>query len=355
MIKSVLIILLILVVMPFLAGLVPSFFLERNKVRLSEIYIFGFIFLMAVFQLIAVPVIVLKPQDFSLVQVLFGIIQAVIAALGIVLTAAKIKKYGSPIKNRDTNGKVITKDEIVLWIIAIILVVFQVVMYVITQSFDGDDAYYVVQSLLTQETGTMYSIKPYTGLTTGIDLRHALAAVPMWIAYIGCVSGIHSTVVAHTIIGVFIIPLLYMIYYQIGILLFGKDRKRIPIMLILISTMYIFGNVSIYTNATFMLTRTWQGKSMLANMVILTVTWLLLAMYETEGFEKEFRLGYWIMMIATNIVAAMCSTASVFLMAILIGLSGLVMAIAKRDIQVVLRLLVTCLPLVLYGAMYILI
>lgn len=358
MILSICKLILILIIVPYLVGMVPVFFLDRSKRRRATVYVSGIIAMLALFQLICVPVIIAAPANFKLVVGIYSSVLAVLAVTGIVLKIVDIKVLGGELlfkPGTDSLHASHTREEIVMWAIAIVLIIFQMVMFIFTQSFDGDDAYYVVQSLLTTETDTMYSIKPYTGLSTSIDLRHALASMPMWIAYIARVSGIHSTIVAHSIMGLLFIPVLYMIYYQCGVILLGNDRKRIPIFMIFVSIMYIFGNVSIYTDATFMLTRTWQGKAILANIVIAAITWLLLAIYETDNLDKELRLGYWITLFLVNIVAAMCSTASVFLAAMLIGMSGLIMSILKKDIQVILRLLITCVPLVAYAAMYILI
>ena len=355
MIISILILLLILTLVPFGAGLLPAYFLKRKKKRISMVYIMGFIMQMALFQLVAIPVIVLKPSGFELIVVLYSILTAIIVVVGLTLTILDIRNNGNMFKGRHKTGVAYTREEYVLWAFAILLIVFQMVMSLFTQSFDGDDAYYVVESLLTVETNTLYSIKPYTGLTTSIDLRHALASVPVWIAYLSRISGVHPTIIAHSVMGLIMLPLLYMIYYQCGLILFRKERKKLPIFLIFVSIIYIFGNVSIYTNATFMMTRTWQGKSMLANMVILTITWLILAIYDMENIEREMRLGYWITLVMTNIVAAMCSTASVLVAALLIGASGVVLTVYRRDMQVILRLLVACFPLVVYGAMYMLI
>ena len=54
-------------------------------------------------------------------------------------------------------------------------------------------------------------------------------------------------------------------------------------------------------------------------------------------------------------MAALSSTASVFLMAMFIGLAGLVLSIVEKNIQILLRLMITCIPLVVYGVMYLLI
>lgn len=354
MIISILILSLILIIYPFCTGLIPAFFVKRKKKRLSMVFIMGFILLMAIFQLLAIPVIINKTDGFMVIVVTYLILSTITSVAGIILTAFDIRKNGNPFKDRHKSDIAVTKEEIILWIFAMLFIVLQMVMYVFTQSFDGDDAYYVVESLLSTETGTLYGIKPYTGLTTGMDLRHALASVPIFIAYIAKLSGIHSTIIAHSVIGLVLIPILYMIYYQCALILFRRDRKKIPVFLIFVSVMYIFGNVSIYTSATFMLTRTWQGKSMLANMIIMIITWLILAIYDTDNIEKEFRLGFWITLMATNIVAAMCSTSSVLLAAMLVCVSGTILTIYKRDMQVILRLLVTCVPLVAYGAIYML-
>ena len=129
--------------------------------------------------------------------------------------------------------------------------------------FDGDDAYYVTQSLLSVQTGTMYRYLPYTGITTSLDLRHAMALFPMWTAALSRYSGTHPTIIAHSMEPLVFISLSTLTFYRISGELFGHDRKaraaRAAFMVILF-VFWIFGNVSIYTPETFLLTRTWKGN-----------------------------------------------------------------------------------------------
>ena len=92
-------------------------------------------------------------------------------------------------------------------------------------SFDGDDAYYVVQSVLADQTGVLNRIRPYTGLSTDLDIRHALATLPLWIAYVARMTGIHATIVAHT--------LLPLIFYSADLLcvLFRSAESCFPMTL----------------------------------------------------------------------------------------------------------------------------
>ena len=355
MIISILILILLLVLVPFFVGLIPGYFIRSPRRSLPTVYICGFLTCMAMFQIVCVPLVLTKPHEFSLVVVIYSCVLAALSIVGITLGVVDYRLTGNKYVAARKLDRVVSRDEVVMWILAILVILIQVVMSVITQSFYGDDAYYVVQSLLTVETDTMYSIKPYTGLSTAVDLRHALAAMPMWVAYLSRISGIHPTIISHTCLGVIIIPLLYMIYYQCGKLLFRKDIRRLPIFLIFVSILYVFGNVSIYTNETFMMTRTWQGKAFLANICVLAVTWLLLEIYDSENEGREMRIGYWVTLTVTNVVAAMCSTASIFLIGLLIGIVGAVMTVHKKDIQVALRLLVTCVPLLIYAGIFLMV
>ena len=355
MIISVLLLILLLVVVPLFVGLIPGYFIRSPRRSLPMIYICGFLSCMALFQIVCVPVVLTKPHEFSLVVVIYSCVLAALSIVGITLAVVERKLNGNRYAEVYKLDRVVSKDEIVMWILAILVILIQMVMALITQCFDGDDAYYVVQSLLTVETDTMYSIKPYTGLSTSLDLRHALATMPMWVAYLSRISGMHPTIISHSCLGVVLIPLLYMIYYQCGRLLFRKDIRRLPIFLIFVSILYVFGNVSIYTNETFMMTRTWQGKAILANICILAVTWLVLEIYDSENEGKEMRIGYWVTLTVTNVVAAMCSTSSIFLIGLLIGIVGAVMTVHKKDVQVALRLLVTCVPLLIYAGIFLMV
>lgn len=371
MLGQILTLILVLGIVPLCVGLIPVNLMERQHRSIGVTYIAGFLTTLAVFQLIAVPIVILEVYGFRIIVPLFSILSILLGAVGIFMTMRNGKKEGFagsgellPIadffhKNEGDNQiKKIrnkeTREEGLLWLMVLILIGFQMVMAFTLTSFDGDDAYYVVQSVLADETDTLYRIRPYTGLSTGMDLRHSLAVFPIWIAYIARMSGIHATIVAHSVLPLVLIPVTYWIYLEIGKKILKRDKHKLPVYMIFICIMQIFGNVSIYTNATFFLTRTWQGKSLLANVVLPAIIWLVLWIFDSDGYEKENRVGLWVVLVLTNFVAAMSSTASVFLAAMLIGVTGLVMGIKEKNIQIPLRLMISCIPLVLYGVIYLL-
>ena len=371
MVGQIVMLILVLGIIPLCVGLIPVNLMERHHRSLGVTYIAGFLTTLAVFQLITVPIVILQDFGFRLVVPLFSILTILLGAVGVYMTIRTGKKAGyvsetellaiSRFFAKKEDGSQLrkirskeTREEGLLWLMVLILIGFQMVMAFTLTSFDGDDAYYVVQSVLADETDTLYRIRPYTGLSTGMDLRHSLAVFPIWVAYIARMSGVHATIVAHSVLPLVLIPITYWIYLEIGKKLLKKDKQKLPVFMIFICILQIFGNVSIYTNATFFLTRTWQGKSLLANVVLPAIIWLVLWIFDSDGYDKEYRIGLWILLVLTNFVAAMSSTASVFLAAMLIGVTGLVLGIREKNIQIPLRLMISCIPLVVYGVIYLL-
>lgn len=263
----------------------------------------------------------------------------------------------------------------------------------------------------------MYRILPLTGGSTGLDVRHAMAVFPMWIAFVAVRAGIHATIVSHVVMPLLLIPLTYLLYYEIGRALFirgvrsgreraetgaaarsgGKDaldgtpgrggsvfrRENLPVFMIIMALFQIFGNVSIYTNETFFLTRTWQGKAVAGALVIPALFWVFLQISTgNEPSDSETGIwrmpraskmppaetslrddkdvknrrtdaGLWILLVCINMTAGVCSSISVFLVCILIAVTAFCLAAAERDWKILFKAGAACIPNVVYMAVYV--
>ena len=344
---------LLLVLAPFGTGLIINRFIEKENRSVGISYIFGFLTLLAAFQLLAVPIVFMDPWGFEKIVKGFNVIITVFTGIGIIQSLHLWRAEGHVFKERKCCAQG-NRNEQVQWIFVFGLIAFQVFMAVTHASFDGDDAYYVVQSLITDETDTLYSILPYTGLSTNLDMRHSMAVFPIWIAYIARMTGIHATIVSHTILPVVLIPLTYLIYYEIGKKLFKEKKEQLPAYMTIVCMLHIFGNVSIYNNATFLLMRTWQGKSMLANVVIPGIFMVLLWLFDGEPEKRGKRNGFWLFLFNLNIVAAMMSTASVFLNTFLLVVMAIVFCIQEKNIKILFQMAGCCIPCVVYALLYVL-
>ncbi|MCM1266775.1 MAG: DUF6077 domain-containing protein [Bacteroidales bacterium] len=387
-----------LVAVPFAIGLIPANFIPPVRRNPGFVLLAGYFVMWALFALAAIPAVLWVEYDnFKVASAVFAGLALSGAAVGICLLYRN-GKAGEPglvfgrrkeerlwqkndthvIKGAGIRGllKSFLRAEYIEWLAFFFLLGFQLYKAAAFASFDGDDAYYVVESLLAQEADVMYRILPLTGGSTGLDVRHALAVFPMWVAFVAVRSGIHATIVSHVVMPFVLIPLTYLLYYEIGCRLFGRVsaggersggaedaretsgsvlcRENLPVFMILLALFQIFGNVSIYTTETFFLTRTWQGKAAAGALVIPAVLWLFLLLDggETERGQKK---GLWLLFVCVQMTAGICSSIAVFLVSILTAVTAFVLACMRRDLRLLLKFGAACIPNVIYMAIYVVI
>ncbi len=344
-----------LLVIPFCIGLVPASVMPENKRDPITVFIAGYLLMWSVFEVIAIPaVILIKYDNFTFVLRYFTAAAILLAAAGILLRYYDYRKSGGEtwlgIANlRDAVFSAEAKAE---WLIFAVLLGFQLYMAVTRASFDGDDAYYVVQSLMAQQSNAMYKNLPYTGWSSSLDVRHALAVFPMWVAFVAVNAGVHATVVSHVVMPLALIPLSYFVYYETAKALFGENKENAAVFMIMMALFQIFGNVSIYTNETFFLTRTWQGKAVTASFVIPLCFLLILWLYNEEKENKGRKAGLWIMFVCMNMTAGVCSSLAVFLMTILTGAAAFCIMAVKREFKLPVKLVLCCIPNAIYVLLY---
>ncbi|MBD5522917.1 MAG: hypothetical protein HDR04_00575 [Lachnospiraceae bacterium] len=381
-----------LAVIPFCIGLIPANFISAKKRGPGFVLLAGYFGMWALFEVVAIPaVLFVKYDNFKVASVLFAVLSILCAAAGLWLWYRNRRAHKTSYKN-DTNVNFVDRikewiaaqvkrmswAERIEWLLFFVLLGFQLYKAVAYASFDGDDAYYVVESLIAQQADVMYRILPYTGRPTDLDVRHALAVFPMWIAFVATRSHIHATIVSHTIMPLVLIPLSYLVYYEIGRRLFktnaygmkkegtaskktGRnraddgnifDRENLPVFMLLMTLFQIFGNVSIYTNETFFLTRTWQGKAVAGCLVIPALFWMFLWIYDGK---RHGDAGMWFVFVCINMAAGVCSSIAVFLVCILMALTAFCLAITERDYRVILKMGAVCIPNVIYMAVYVIV
>ncbi len=377
-----------LAVIPCCIGLIPLQWIPEKKRNIGVVFISGYLFMLPLCWLVTVPCILLvKYYSFRTMSVWFTAVTLLAAAVGIGLTvwAWRQKRWVSLMPKIAL--RTMSIEVKIEWCLFFLLLFWQLYKAFTLASFDGDDAEYVAQSLVTQQSETMYLIKPYTGGTTSLDIRHSLAVLPIWVAFIGRRTGIHTTILAHSILPFLLIPLAYIVYYEMGKHLLKKKEEYLPAFLVFMALLQIFGNVSIYTNETFFLTRTWQGKAVAASFVIPVTLWILLCIFDNgkagkagrqKGRKwkgrKKLRLvkgegrdgtapvsgvclrggqaGFWALLCLANLTAGVCTSMGVFLNAILVAAVAFWMMVAERKFSILVKAGLACIPNAIYMGLY---
>ncbi|MCR5671150.1 MAG: hypothetical protein K6G10_09105 [Butyrivibrio sp.] len=375
-----------MLLIPLLIGTLFNFILVPSRRTVGITFILGFLISMADFELIAILSMTrVVFSAFSICCNAYTVSALTMAGIGLARAAWLFVKRGKTplavfpgeshpemrdLLNPRSDPKLYkvnySIESWIYWGIFFAILLFQMIMAVVMSSFDGDDAYYVVESLLAQQADVMNTILPYTGSSTSLDLRHALAVITMWIAFMAKKSAIHATIVSHCVIPLFVIPLVYLVYVEIGRVLFRTRQQIIPVFMIIVSFLMMFGNVSIYTPATFFLMRTWQGKAMVANLVFPLIFWLFLWMMEDVKRTRE-KTAYprydklngirilwapWLILMLVNTFSGVCSSMGVIFGSGLTALLTLILIFMSKDIRHLAGAFISVVPNALYLAMY---
>ena len=346
-----------LILIPFCMGLLPAMLMKKEDRTPGCIFVSGYLVMFALFELIGIPIaITVIYHSFSLLSNIFAAAALLLSALGVIAALKKNKKGDGLISVNRESLKAYGLEDKLYFLIFLLLVGFQLYMVFTRASFDGDDAYYGVQGLIAQQKDTLYRINPYTGRSAPLDTRHVMALIPVWEAFIGRMSGIHATIIAHSVAPLVLLPLTYLVYFQIGKKLFsGKKQGMLPVFMIIMALFQIFGNVSIYTNETFLLTRTWQGKSVAGNFMIPAVFWIFLCLFEQKDREEgdvkaPDQKVFYLLLACLNLAAGISSSLAVLLCSLLTAGLGVLFALRKRKFSILVKVGLTCIP----GALYVL-
>lgn len=365
-----------LILIPFCMGLLPAMLMKKEDRTPGCIFVSGYLVMFALFELIGIPIaITVIYHSFSLLSNIFAAAALLLSALGVVAALKKHKKGDGLMPVNRESLKAYHLEDKLYFLIFFLLVGFQLYMVFTRASFDGDDAYYGVQGLIAQQKDTIYRINPYTGRSAPLDTRHVMALIPVWEAFIGRMSGIHATIIAHSVAPLVLLPLTYLVYFRIGKKLFsgkkqgmlrGKNemfpgmQSLLPVFMIIMALFQIFGNVSIYTNETFLLTRTWQGKSVAGNFMIPAVFWIFLCLFEQKDREEgdvkvPDQKVFYLLLACLNLAAGISSSLAVLLCSLLTAGLGVLFAIRERKFSILIKAGLTCVPGALYVLTYLII
>lgn len=248
-----------------------------------EAIIFGTAAEWAVFEILAVPMI-LKEQPFSLLQRTWLIVMAAGIGLGIAFTVFRNRKIELPVSvvniEPDEKAGALNRWGIMLLAGLMLLAGFQSFMYVKGMHIDWDDSRFIAHTVEAYSHGNMLTISPTTGEYIGLQYwdghKDAIAPWPIFLALLAKLSGIHPTILAHTVLPPIYLLLTYGVYWLLGKRLFQDDTNRSILFTSVIAFIMLFYDALTYSQADFILVRLWQGKAVLAAIGIPLIFFLFL-------------------------------------------------------------------------------
>ena len=335
--------------------LVGALFVEKEQ-GLFAVILGGFLGLMAIWEVLSLVAIF---SGMSLTALCLMIQTAIIA----LLVCSIFRNKGTIIDSWRTCFKswwdrivafftFKAKPEDVVALVALGMVVIQALLLVIGVHYDDDDAFYVATATTAIDTDTIYRFNPFTGNEyKDLPDRYVLSPWPLFSAVLSYFFNIRPIVVFHTILPALLIPMTYGVLFMMGEAVWKEDPHRqlkSYAFLIAASFLQIFGAFSTWSVGMRLLIRVWQGKTVLASLIIPLLMVLIIRDWESEKLSPKMMLYITVTLVAGCFLSSM----GVVLGAIELGALGLTRAVVKRSIKYSIALIPCCTINVLLGVIY---
>ena len=328
-------------------GVVPLFLgnrlIKENIITVKDVflsYIFGWLKMFALFQVIAIPFIFLRLRLTVLVWVW---------ACGIVLLVIYYLVKGGKGYKELFKRKFKISRPYGIEVIAILLIFIQLSAVTYLTHEDADDAFFISQAVTDSHTDTMLVYVGDSGAEWGgFHPRYVFAPFPTFLATMSRLVMIHPLILARVIFQIAFISMCYMVYYLLANQVFKEDRVKTATCISFVSLLNVWGNVSVFTSSSFLLFRLHQGKAMLANFILPFLIYLIITYYRERKFNQKELL---LVMISSTLVSSM----GVFLAPLLLGVYAFMRFLKERKVIILAQAIFCSAPNIVIGLAFLLI
>lgn len=306
--------------------------------------VYGFLLVLAVFQIAATPFMLLKTAFTPLFFCFLGIM-LLIAAAGLGFCRKDMANDFRQIWTKFRHLNIGT-------IIVLTLIVLQIVAVTVLQHTDDDDGFYVTITSTAVQQNAVFQFEQSMGFANLPYMSMYVNGIELLYAFFSKLFFIHPAVFVHMVMPVVLIPLAYGAYYCIA-----KSMQNTTMRLFFLGAiclMNIFGYFSVFSPSSFLLLRIWQGKAILVNIILPVMYSAFIPLCEKkyttslrEGIDKnEINKAAW--MLAMVSLASVCAAnVALFLIpAALVSVLIPCMIMTKnfRQLKKLFLLLLTVLP-----------
>ncbi len=332
--------------------------------RFLHALMFGFVTMLAVAQIILVPMVAVHA---SLTKAL-AVWKAAMLLLSLASFYLVLRRWSERIEKgnaaeagrRVPSGSPNGAGGIWTWIFGALLVILVLLQAYIPARYehrDDDDARFVSEEVSAVEHDTMYWDDPITieqiYWNEGEVRKDYTSPWAMYIAMCSKMSGMHPAVLSHTYLPFFLILLCYGVYYLIGsTLLKGKQGERAPaekvlVFLLLLSALHLWGYTSTHTLSAMLLLRIWQGKAVCASLMLPVCFYLLY-----QILQKECHRGWIVGLYAASNAACLLSGIGIVTVPVLLFLYGTIDFFYSRSFKKLLSVWMAAVPCGIYLLYY---
>ena len=262
-ILGILITFVILGILPVLLGTLIGPYLHReNAGTLTFTYFLGLMLMLALMQIISVPMTLTK-MPFSR---LFYLYSAVLFLLGLFAVIIRRRYLGEVWLN--AKERISHADKKWAWVI-LFLIVTVGLLSITTPHIYGDDKTYIAMINDIISSNTLYLTDVETGEAANwILAKYSLSSYWTFLAWIAKATGLHPLILCKTVLVFFFFAMSYAVMGLLASYLFYNSERRMMLFFAFLNLINLFGGFSGYTTSFRLLTWIWQSKAFLAIIVL---------------------------------------------------------------------------------------
>ncbi len=257
------------------------------------ILVSGFFLYYSLFTLFAVPVMY-RWRPLSLLAALWAPAVIIICVVSLLLNRKRMVRILSGLISSAASHRLIAAAAVLLVFIEIIVVLY-------SYQFTLDAAYYVANVTTSVQTDSLNIYNPYTGdWQDHFEMRYFFATYALQDAVMCRWFNIPALIQTKIIMATIVIILTNMLYFMIAKELTegmngkgsvetdslsgkggGRSEVLIPVIAMFFAGLINFFFTTIYTSSAFLLTRTYEGKSILANIILPGILYIYIRMIKS--------------------------------------------------------------------------
>jgi hypothetical protein len=210
-----------------------------------------------------------------------------------------------------------------------------------------DQAYYIGDTASSVYTDTISQYNPYTGHQLEVlNQEYLLETYQNHSAVMCQLFGVHPLIEIRTVMTSVVILLYQLIFYEIGMVLFKRDRLKSAVMVCFLFLLNVF-SYNLFTAGEFLIIRPFEGKTILAVLIIPCLLWLFL-----RTASDPFNRICWYHTFLVILGSFGLNMSSIFMIPFEISAFYIPLAIRKKKLSIFLGYLALLIPCIVFTAAY---
>lgn len=256
--------------------------------------------------------------------------------------------------HKDWKSAVVSFPQIIhesSWTLIILFISIIIQMLIVFTHMDNsaDASYYVGKAATDVYKDSLGLFSPYTGAKlTRFNVRYLFSCFPDYNAVISKLFNLHAIKQAKVIMPQIIILVTNILYYEAGMILTNKNRKKSSLFVFWVFLINLYSN-TIYTSGNFLLMRTYEGKAVLANTIITGIILCCLQIYQ----EKR-PMFYKCLLLFITLSSITFSSSSMLIVPLAVSAGFLTVIFIKKQYRCIGWYILYTLPNLMTGFIYLL-